>query len=210
MVRNQNFKTVLNWLKSTVLIQHRKYYTALELFSIFLNETVLNNAGESISQLSFTCNLKASVRKWGRLHKIEKSRRNWAYIILHNETKIDKTVRISPRRKNNIQSTIVTSLLQHDPSNTPSDIPSPSLCNTPGDITTRHPSNSPSEIPPPSPSNSPGDIPTCMSPPSLQHSPRDDVPTSSNSSETLTSQLTLDAIASMRKKDLPMALNFFW
>ena len=46
MVRNQNFKTVLNWLKTTTSIQHRKYYTSLELYSIFKCENVLNNAGQ--------------------------------------------------------------------------------------------------------------------------------------------------------------------
>ena len=145
---------------------------------MFKYENVLNNAGYELSQLSFSCNMNSSVRQWNKLQKIERSRRNWEYFILKENTKIHKAIRISPRRTRH---TI--------PSNTPSDIPKSPL---------KSPSNTNAQKPP----HTPNDIPSRLN---LNITPSDTPKHhsghgSSNSSETLTSQLTLDAIANMKKR----------
>ena len=102
---------------------------------MFKYENVLNNAGYELTQLSFSCNLNSSVRKWDKLQKIERSRRNWEYIILKENMKIHKAIRISPRRTSH---TI--------PSNTPSDIPKSPL-KSPSNTNAQKPPHTPNDIP---------------------------------------------------------------
>ena len=59
MPRNCNAKIVFDWLKETSQIQNRKYYTAVQLYQMFKQESndIFALAGITITQRGFARNL---------------------------------------------------------------------------------------------------------------------------------------------------------
>ena len=65
MSRNCNAKIIFDWLKESSQIHNRKYYTAIQLYQMFKQESndIFALTGITITQRGFARNLNTSTKK---------------------------------------------------------------------------------------------------------------------------------------------------
>ena len=131
MPRNCNAKIVFDWLKETSQIQNRKYYTAVQLYQMFKQESndIFALAGITITQRGFARNLNTSTKNNKNFLRIEEKNRNQIKYIRLSDKELQNfdhhTIRISNRK-----TIIPRNLTQKLSSNTSQSINSSELVST--------------------------------------------------------------------------------
>ena len=98
MPRNNHYRVIKCWLDNTTLIQHRKYYSASELFQLFSNEL---KTTYNLTLRGFTTTLNKIEENIDTFKKVNVGERKLRYIILNSsdQSSFEKTIRISQRKR---------------------------------------------------------------------------------------------------------------